>query len=1180
MLAPSFFSLLRRFFRNAILLLLIFTMSLPSHAALKCEEILPSRACVDATPRSTTVNAITVSVPAPILSGYDQACWLWQRKFQCVEDTPTYSCDPVPPATTGSDYPTVKKECSLTGAKTNNGVTINNRFYITDADYNYACSFKEFSTTQKLTTNDCPLLDTGAIVDTKTIASAPPNSETTAAITTDLTISQKRIDNHVCYKEPVTVCETKCSTTAPNPDDPTGKTLIPSSGACTKPTTNCIISSDNRGKEQGPSGRTTKEYTNYTCRSGDVPHCVTNGNCQLNKTTDVGILPNGQSSSQKQQYLCSTETRSCPDENKVEVSNCVTSNAWGLDQWSGSPKTLNGFSEANAALAKIDGISQGMNPISPYIFSGDDKRCHFAVGGFLNTLILAAAIAIAVAATGGLAGPLATASFSVGSSSAVLGASVWYTGATITASQIATAALVASAAAEAVDSRVFGNDCCRDLVVEGSDKWYKIGRKCTEDEVKLAIAKRKNLSIYLGEYCSKEGGWLFKSCTERERTYCVFDDILALTVNEQGRSQLDILSNQDPEATKITPELGFTAFTAARPIPPAVYTGLADGKWMSAASNNGSSVWYWQYPSYCATQELQTQAYTAYQDEVKAGTDLDGVQPAKMTDAQKKDYFQRILNLPTFQECPDSRGYVPFLTCSLKNDTCDTGKMPQTPSGAFVEPTGVDPSSGTTAQQLLLVDQNWRVQLVNTLHNVGDYGVNNAMATNPNFAAVNTSIGEFVSATGSCKSTGDCLYKFAMTSKVGNSGLGAKKRSKNYVRFPLYSYATSKYLPATNAVAIDGTLNPSVYGADINKGLGSPETFGGQRFIFRPNAMSTASATAMHTRVLLEWAGSEKDIKRPDLDYTPLLLPTDLPVGTPGWWPYTGTDGKQFYIKGSCDINSQWCSYNVEHDLNITRHPWGSPESPRCWGFTPDQLSALDFSSMDLSRWIDSMDLGAFSGDKAADTSAAVTTQVKASAQSFYDAYKSGATVDTPNAGALALLTNTSVLPLLGDKAPAGESYLLRVYVPNNWPQYYVDTSKNNNPVSNVRIDWGGVAAETLGADKNIAPAWRGAFDFGGVTPGTYKVKVMLDTASSGPQELSTFVSITPDGGAMPAPKAIADVTSDGLSGKEQKKYAPSLMSDGNYASESGLQGLAPAATDMFKAQGSNIVSPTTPTAP
>lgn len=1174
MLIASFFSLLCRICRNAIVLLLIFTMSLPSHAALKCEEMMAYRTCSDAAPRNAPVNGTTVSVPAPILPGYSKACWLWQRKFQCVEENPTFSCDPVPPATTGSDYPTVKRECSLTGAKTNSGVTVNGRFYITDADYNYACAFKEFSTTQTLPTNDCPLLDTGAIVDTKTIASAPPNSDTTAPLNTSLAISQKRIDNHVCYKEPVTVCETSCATTAPDPNDPTGKTLIPSTGACTKPTTNCVISSENRGKEQGPSGRTIKEFTNYTCRTGEVPHCVTNGNCQLNKRTDIGILPNGQASAEKQQYLCSTETRSCPDANKVEVSNCVTSNAWGMDQWGGTPKTMNGFAEANAALAKVEGFSQGVNPISPYIFSGDDKRCHFAVGGFLNTLILGAALAIAVISTGGMAGPLASASFTAGAPASLGIPAVISAGVTVTGSQIMGAALIASAASEAVDSRVFGNDCCKDLVVAGSDKWYKIGRKCTEDEVKLAIAKRKNLTVYLGEYCSKEGGWLFKSCVERERTYCVFDDILALVVNEQGRSQLDIIANQDPESTKVTPEVPFAAFTPAKTISPTTYTGLGDGKWVPVANNNGSQVWVWQYPSYCASAELQTQAYTAYQAEVKAATNLDGIQPAKMTDAQRAEYFQKLLNIPYFQECSDSRGYVPFLTCSLKNDGCNTSKLPTSPNGSIVEPTGVDPSVTPAAKDLLAGDPNWRIQFINAQHSLGDYGVNNAMTTDSSFAAVNGVLNEFVSATGSCKDGGACLYKFAMTAKMSNSGLGAKKRSKNYVRFPLYSYATSAYLPATDAVSVEGSLNTAQYQMDINKGLGSPETFGGQRFIFRPNTPNTQSQLEMHSRFLLEWAGSENNLKRPDLDYVPLLVPTDLPVGTSGWWPYTGSDGKQFYISGSCDINSQWCSYNVEHDLNITRHPWGSPESPRCWGFTPDQLSALDFSAMDLSRWIDSMDLGAFSGDKANASAAAVTEQVKNTAQSFYDAYKEGTAIDTPNAGSVALLTNTSVLPLLGDKAPAGESYLLRVFVPSNWPQYYAETYKNNNPVTNVRINWAGVAAETLGSDKLIQPAWRASYDFGGFAPGTYKVTVDLDTGSSGPQKLSTYVSITPDGGAMPAPKAIADVTTDGLSGKEQKTYSPSLMSDGNYASESGLQSIAPAATDMFKEQGSSITTP------
>ena len=1187
---PSF-AAVRLFFRRVLVALLILTL-LPSQAALKCEEIFPAsgtigsagtppRYCTDSASRPASANGVTVSVPAPILPGYGAPCWLWQRTFQCIETEPVFSCLPVPPATLGTNYNTVQNLCSLTGAATRESKVVNSIPYITDATYYYACPFKDFSTTQTLPGTDCPLLTIGDEVTVASIPSAPPGSATTDPLTTILVNVQARKDEHVCYKEPVSICESVCSTSAPNPADPTGKSMIPASGPCTTPVTNCVAGAVNL-KESGPSGRTIKQTENYTCRAGEIPSCQTDGNCKLYSISDAGILPNGVAEEQKQEYICSTETRSCPDENKVKVSTCVSPNAWGLDNWgSNGTKTLNGFAEANQALAQLEGIQKGFKANDPHIFSGYDKRCHFAVGGFLNTLVMLAVMAIAVAATGGLGSTLLTSQFSVtaattmGSGVATAGVvSIGSTALTITGQQIMQAALLASAATEAETSTVFGNNCCKDLVVEGSDKWWKIGPKCTEDEVKLAISRKKNLAIYLGEYCSKESGWLFKECVERKRTYCTFDDMLALVVNEQGRQQLATMVRGDAQTTVTTPEVAFSAFTAPKTIVPGTYTGLGDGHWQQVTTANNSQVWYWQYPSYCVSSALQAQAYAAHTTQTNAALDQNGIQPGSMTDSQKEVYMRKILSVPQFQACPDQRGQIPFATCVRddKSDACDPRFIPNIPIGASSDVAGIVSVSPENQQKVL----DWQIQPVNSLKKMGDFGVSKSMS-DPTFAAYSSSLNDYVGSLGSCKADGSCLYSFFITDKTANNGAGAKRTTESIVRLPLYSVIQSESLYSVNYLSQTGQFDQARYLAERPSRRGiNPDALGKQRFIFYPNIPSAAAGNALHSHVLLDWAENpEGDLDNPQNDYVPLLVPSVIA----GEWVHTSPSGKKFTLTGGCSENSLFCEYLVKHDLNVTQHPWGNAQDPRCWGFTIDQLAALDFSAMDLTRWINSMDMGAFTGDNVKGTQAEITKHVTDSAQTYYDSFKTGSTVNTPTAGSVALRTNSEVFPLMSSSA--GESYLLKISVPSNWPDYYPD-QPNTNPVTEVKVDWGDGSPLDSAVAGNTGELVA-SHDMGHIKAGTsVKVKVTLNAGPiNGPQALSTWISITPNNGDIPVTFSVADITSDGLSGKTPKLYPPSSIGlpTGAVGSQAALDGMGlGAGADLFKTQGDSIkTAPTTP---
>ena len=456
----------------------------------------------------------------------------------------------------------------------------------------------------------------------------------------------------------------------------------------------------------------------------------------------------------------------------------------------------------------------------------------------------------------------------------------------------------------------------------------------------------------------------------------------------------------------------------------------------------------------------------------------------------------------------------------------------------------------------------------------GDYGVTATMASNSSFAAVSESINEFVTAVGSCHRTdGQCLYYFAITDKVATKGAGAKKRSTEYAQFPLYTVQPTSTQPAVDYVAKDGTLNTAAYQADPNRGRADPIYVGTQRLIFHPNYITKPVEGNIHSKVLVEYANAKLDPGYPENDYTALMVPTSLPPGTPGWYPYgsAGVHGKYFYLSGGCNANSRWCNYEITVDLDIPRHPWGTAQEPRCWGFSLEQMAALDFDKMDLSRWINSLDLDASTASMSTEAAAAMSKQVTDSAQAFYNNVSTSTPTNKPGAGTTALVTNTDILPMLSNGS--FRAYVLEAAVPSNWPNYFID-QVNNNPVSNVMVDWGDGSAKVSMPKDPGGKAYKAEHDYGDLKVASrYKVTVTLDTGSNGPQTLTTFVTVTPDGGGVPA-KTELQFNNPGTNGKVQAQYNPATTLNNLNQSPDSLNTIAPGMTDQFERQGGTVTNP------
>lgn len=145
-------------------------------------------------------------------------------------------------------------------------------------------------------------------------------------------------------------------------------------------------------------------------------------------------------------------------------------------------------------------------------------------------------------------------------------------------------------------SGLLADDCCRTDLARPSGN---SDDKCSMDEFKLSAARKANLTVYIGDYCSKTRGFgPFKTCVQKTQTYCAYPGILARVIQTQGRDQLTNMVNSSAGATL---QKASTTFN--------FYSG--NGGWNAPTVVNGISVAAWSYPAYCADASKATAAQMA-----------------------------------------------------------------------------------------------------------------------------------------------------------------------------------------------------------------------------------------------------------------------------------------------------------------------------------------------------------------------------------------------------------------------------------------------------------------------------------------------------------------------------------------------------------------------------------------
>lgn len=177
------------------------------------------------------------------------------------------------------------------------------------------------------------------------------------------------------------------------------------------------------------------------------------------------------------------------------------------------------------------------------------------------------------------------------------------------------------------------NNCCKTDLSRDSSKPANV---CTLGEIKLATAKRKRQTVYLGDQCVQDitiQPFRRKICIKKRETYCKFEDILPRLIQEQGRAQLYglyIKSLSGASATVVP-----SSWT--------LYSANNNYNWTQLTDVGDRRLYAYQWPAYC--------------------TDVDSA-------------FNFLTANPMAPPCPDVLGLW-FAICESGN--CSTKALPASP---------------------------------------------------------------------------------------------------------------------------------------------------------------------------------------------------------------------------------------------------------------------------------------------------------------------------------------------------------------------------------------------------------------------------------------------------------------------------------------------------------------------
>ncbi|MDO8417782.1 MAG: conjugal transfer protein TraN [Agitococcus sp.] len=167
--------------------------------------------------------------------------------------------------------------------------------------------------------------------------------------------------------------------------------------------------------------------------------------------------------------------------------------------------------------------------------------------------------------------------------------------------------------------------------------------------------------------------------------------------------------------------------------------------------------------------------------------------------------------------------------------------------------------------------------------------------------------------------------------------------------------------------------------------------------------------------------------------WTTIALPTNTPTTEVAL-------AADIALVGQCEVATNACHFRATGTTTVTVKPWGSPEAPDCSGFTPGQLSMLDFGKMDLSEWLSSV-MAKVQSQSQTQLAASATDQVNA----FNSAFSQGSVKQSKPSSA----TFARAVP-----AEGFGPFSVKLVVSGVWPEITGDPAVDKDTVSAVEVDW------------------------------------------------------------------------------------------------------------------------------
>lgn len=157
---------------------------------------------------------------------------------------------------------------------------------------------------------------------------------------------------------------------------------------------------------------------------------------------------------------------------------------------------------------------------------------------------------------------------------------------------------------------ILSKNCCR-TDLQRPKKGNLIQRGCSEKEVKLAAARRANVTVFIEEWCSKKLSFPSR-CLRRSELYCAFQGTLARIVQLQGRAQLARIAASGLGASLSKKQVSF-----------GYYSESDEGGWTAPEDINGVKAAMWQFPKYCRTPEAMAARFAAVPDSLECPSSLE-----------------------------------------------------------------------------------------------------------------------------------------------------------------------------------------------------------------------------------------------------------------------------------------------------------------------------------------------------------------------------------------------------------------------------------------------------------------------------------------------------------------------------------------------------------------------------